>query len=118
MNNSIINLSYFYQIGNNNSEFLFDMIKILINQLPEYQELMLKYYDEKEWQKLGGIAHKSKSSISMLGMESLVKELKKIELDAKDEKNIEYFPQIISKFVKESNLAISELNEFLAKNNK
>lgn len=115
MNNSVINLSYFYEIGNNNSEFLFDMIKILINQLPEYQELMLKYYDEKEWKKLGGIAHKSKASISMLGMNKLAKELKKFELDAKDEKNIEYFPKIISKFVTESNMAIEELNTFLKK---
>ncbi|OFX20801.1 MAG: hypothetical protein A2041_03920 [Bacteroidetes bacterium GWA2_31_9b] len=106
-----INLSYLNEISNGNNNFILELIELLFEQLPEYQIKMNEYYSQKDWNNLGRIAHKAKSAIIMVGMEELALELKKLEENAKEGKNIGDYQEIIVKFVNISNEAIKELQE-------
>jgi len=106
-----INLSYLNEISNGNNNFMLELIELLFEQLPEYQIKMNEYYNQKDWNNLGRIAHKAKSAIIMVGMEELALELKKLEENAKEGKNIGDYQEIIVKFVNISNAAIKELQE-------
>jgi HPt (histidine-containing phosphotransfer) domain-containing protein len=107
----IIDLSYLIEISNGSNEFMIELIDMFFEQIPEYQVLLKEFYDKKEWLNLGKTAHKAKSSIIMMGLNDLGKELKWLEENAKEEKNIKEYKEIIAKFVCDSNQAIDELKQ-------
>lgn len=110
-NIKLIDLTYLNEISAGSDELLNDLSEMFFNQIPEYQKLLSDYYQNKDWDNLARIAHKAKSAILMVGMKNLAEQLKKIEENAKDGKNIHEYQEIIAKFVRESNTAIKELQE-------
>lgn len=119
MNNKhkVIDLSYLNEISGESTDLISDLIEIFFKQIPEYQKSMNNYFSKKEWINLGKIAHKAKSAILMIGMKELADDLKKLEENTKEGKNINEYNEIIAKFVSESNVAIKELHE-IKKNHK
>ena len=107
----LINLEYLNEISDGNTDFIIDLINMFFNQIPEYQISLSALYDKEDWINLGKLAHKAKSAILMVGMKELADELKKLEENAKEGRNINEYHEIIVKFVRESNLAIEELKE-------
>lgn len=107
----IIDLSYLKEISNGSNDFMLELIDMFFEQIPEYQNLLEELYNKKEWVNLGKTAHKAKSSIIMMGLYDLGKELKWLEENAKEETNIDTFKEIIAKFVCYSNQAIKELKQ-------
>jgi len=107
----IIDLSYLKEISNGDNMFMIELIDMFFEQIPEYQVLLKEFFDKKEWLSLGRTAHKAKSSIIMMGLNDLGKELKWLEENAKEETNIDHFKEIIAKFVCDSNQAIEELKQ-------
>lgn len=112
----LIDLTYLDEISNGNKDFVYELIDMFLEQMPEYQEIMNELYSKKDWYNLGRAAHKAKSAVLMVGMNDLAAELKKLEEYAKVEKNIDGYKEIIAKFVRISNNAIVELKE-LKENN-
>ena len=110
-----INLSYLNEISNGNKKFINELIDMFFIQVPEYQELLQEHFEKKDWYNLGRTAHKAKSAILMMGMNDLSRDLKKLEENAKDAKNINEYSEIIAKFVRDSNTAIKELKEIQKK---
>lgn len=98
-----------------NKELVLEMIDIFKEQVTEFSELMDDYYSKKEFELLGRLAHKAKSSISIMGLNDLAVELKNFENLAKAGEKTETFPGFIEKFKKETSEAIEELDE-VAKN--
>lgn len=111
----IINLNYINLISNGDAKFIKELIELFLDQIPVYQINLNEYYKQKDWYNLGRAAHKAISAILMMGMEELASELKKIEENTKEEKNIGKYQEIIVKFVEDTNTAIAELKELLEK---
>ncbi len=107
----MIDLTYLHEISAGSQDLINDLVDMFFEQIPEYQQLMQDYYTQKDWQSLGKIAHKAKSAILMVGMKNLANDLKKLEENAKEEKNIDEYHEIIAKFVRDSNIAIKDLSE-------
>jgi len=110
-NPQIVNLTYLEDMSGGNKEVMKEMINIFISQASEFAEEMKDLNNEKEYFKLGNLAHKAKSSISIMGMETLAKELKKFELEAKEEKNVDKYEEFINHFKQICELSIDELKE-------
>ena len=111
----IIDLAYLQEISNNDSNFIDELISMFLEQIPQYQESLNGLYNAKDWYNLGRMAHKAKSAVLMMGMKSLAEDLKNLEENAKQGKNIDGYNEIIFKFVRDSNLAIKELKEIKEK---
>jgi len=107
--NKLINLSYLKSISNGDNTFILELIKMFFEQVPEYQKMLHQLYNKKDWYNLARTAHKAKSAILMVGMDKLAAELKKLEENAKEEKNIHEYQEIIANFVSQSDIAINEL---------
>ncbi|MFO7828963.1 MAG: Hpt domain-containing protein [Bacteroidales bacterium] len=105
----MINLSYLKSISDGNNAFILELIDMFIDQVPEYQEMLQDLMNKKDWNNLARTAHKAKSAILMVGMDELAADLKKLEENAKVEKKINEYQEIITKFVSHSNIAIREL---------
>ena len=94
-----------------NQGLILEMIDIFRNQVVEFSEGMEQYYNEKEYEKLGKLAHKAKSSISIMGLTELAAQLKSLELMACAGQDVDKYLAIIERFKKETLEAVSELNE-------
>ncbi len=107
------NLTYLKEMSGGNKDLVREMITIFINQVEEFTHDMENHLEKKEYEQLGKLAHKAKSSISIMGLDKLAKELKNLENLAKESKEPEKYPVILSFFKDETQIAIKELNDVL-----
>jgi HPt (histidine-containing phosphotransfer) domain-containing protein len=99
------------EMSGGNQSLILEMIEIFKNQVKEFTEGLESHYEKKEFEELGKLAHKAKSSISIMGLNDLAADLKTLELIAKAGKNQEKYHQIIDKFKIETIEAVDELDE-------
>lgn len=108
---SIINITYLNSISNGDNKFINELIDMFLEQIPDYQNRLISLHKENDFENLARLAHKAKSAIIMMGMNDLASDLKKLEENAKEKKNIGDYHEIIVKFVNDTNSAILELKE-------
>jgi HPt (histidine-containing phosphotransfer) domain-containing protein len=104
-------LTYLRNMSGGNKDLILEMIGIFKSQVIEFTESMDEYYKNKEYELLGRLAHKAKSSISIMGLHELAIDLKNFENLAKAGEEVERYPYFIDKFKAETQEAIEELDE-------
>jgi HPt (histidine-containing phosphotransfer) domain-containing protein len=103
-------LSYLREMSGGNKELILEMIGIFKEQVIEFAEEMDKHLNNKEYELLGKLAHKAKSSVSIMGMQDLARDLKNLENLAGEGKKTETYAGIVHKFRQETVDATEELN--------
>ena len=76
---------------------------------------MKSLFDAKNYKLLGLLAHKAKSSVSIMGMDDLAVMLKTFELQAREEKEPHLYESYIERFRTETEAAIAELEDLVNK---
>jgi HPt (histidine-containing phosphotransfer) domain-containing protein len=104
-------LTYLRNMSGGNQDLIIEMIGIFKSQVVEFAQSMDEYYKNKEYELLGRLAHKAKSSISIMGLNELAVDLKNFENLAKLGEEVEKYPLYIKKFKEETHEAIEELDE-------
>jgi HPt (histidine-containing phosphotransfer) domain-containing protein len=105
-----IDLSYLREMAGDNKELVLEMISIFKSQVVEFGENMDQLLDGKQYDLLGKLAHKAKSSVAIMGLEDLAQRLKDLENSARDGKNIETYANTVTAFKQETAEAVRELN--------
>jgi HPt (histidine-containing phosphotransfer) domain-containing protein len=100
-------------MSNGDPDLIKEMIEIFNKQVDELSKEMQDLLDNKEYETLGKVAHKAKTSVAIMGMNDLSQELKELELNAKDLKNTDSYQDSVDNFRIETEEAVKELNEFL-----
>ncbi|MBN1416460.1 MAG: Hpt domain-containing protein [Bacteroidales bacterium] len=108
-------LTYLREMSGGNKDLIKEMITIFNTQVEEFSRDLENHLERKEYELLGKLAHKAKSSISIMGLNDLAKELKKLENLAKERKDTDKYAGIVSFFKKETQSAVQELNNVLQK---
>lgn len=109
----IINVSYLEEVCGGSKEIISEMIGIFKDQVIEFNDEMSKLLEEKNYYDLGLLAHKAKSSLAIMGMEDMTMKLKDLELKAKTGKEADTYPDYISDFKAQTDIAITELDIYL-----
>jgi HPt (histidine-containing phosphotransfer) domain-containing protein len=104
-----IDLSYLREMSGGNKELVVEMISIFNSQVVEFGESMDQLLSSGQFESLGKLAHKAKSSVSILGLEDLAQQLKNLENSAREGKNIETYAAIVTAFKQETAEAVREL---------
>jgi HPt (histidine-containing phosphotransfer) domain-containing protein len=110
-----VDLTYLKNMSNGNKDLILEMIGIFKSQVSEFSQDMDEYFRSNQFELLGRLAHKAKSSISIMGLNDLAMELKTFEILAKEGRETEKFPAFIDFFKQETADAVEELDE-VAKN--
>lgn len=105
----ITDLTYLNSMSGGSPEIVKEMIGIFVEQANEYIRDMPSYLNQKDYLALGKLAHKAKSSISIMGMTELAADLKTLELLTKDNAEVDSYPKLVEKFIAQTTLAIEEL---------
>lgn len=106
-----VDLNYLRNMSAGNKELVAEMIDIFANQVSEFVNEMEANYASGEFEKLGKLAHKAKSSISIMGLNDLAADLKKFEKIAKQGIEQEKYRFYIDRFIEETGEAVLQLNE-------
>jgi HPt (histidine-containing phosphotransfer) domain-containing protein len=97
-------------MAGSNKELVLEMISIFKSQVIEFGESMDQLLESKEYELLGKLAHKAKSSVAIMGMEDLAQRLKDLENAAREGKNTGSYAKIVASFKQETAEAVNELN--------
>jgi HPt (histidine-containing phosphotransfer) domain-containing protein len=108
-------LSYLKEITGGESSIVIEMVEMFLEQVDEFKENMTKYLNDKNYVDLGKEAHKAKSSVLIVGMEELGKNLKKLQLLTEANSEVETYPDYVKMFIEQCDEAVNELREEIKK---
>lgn len=107
------NLSYINEITMGDKSMIEELILLFIEQVDEFKANFKQFMEEKDWDRLGKEAHKSKSSVATFGMSELATSMKELQLLTQKEEKTEEYPNYIAQFEEQCDAAVIELKEYL-----
>ncbi len=105
----ITDLNYLKTMSGGDSKFIREMISLFREQIEEYKSIMPELLQNKDYDGLSKIAHKAKSSVAVMGMTQVAELLKELEILTHDQKEVDRYKPLITNFLEQSELAITEL---------
>lgn len=102
-------LTYLREIANGSNEFIVQMLKIFIEQVPHSLMRIDTALHNKDWETLRTVAHKMKPSILFVGLKEIKDDVPRLEKYAAERLNLEDIPAMVAKIKTICNEAISEL---------
>jgi HPt (histidine-containing phosphotransfer) domain-containing protein len=116
MDYKFINTEYLDSVAGGDPEIICELVILFKEQSAEISAEMKLLLSAKNYKSLGLLAHKAKSSVSIMGMTDLATMLKTFELQAKEEKEPHLYESYIARFQNETREAITELEDHVNKN--
>jgi HPt (histidine-containing phosphotransfer) domain-containing protein len=105
-------LTYLESMSMGSNELIIEMIQLFIDQLPEFTEGLTEHLKNGDYMALGALAHKAKSSVAVMGMESLATDLKTLEISAKSGVDTDQYPVLVKRFIEQVTLTGAELQAY------
>jgi len=109
----IINLEYLSAITDSD-DFMREILDTFISQVSEIQKNILSALAVSDYKMLGGLVHKAKSSVSIIGMEKDAAELSDLEEDIYNSSKIETYSGRVNAFRLRLDAALAETKHALA----
>jgi HPt (histidine-containing phosphotransfer) domain-containing protein len=113
MNYKFIKTDYLKMVAGGDQELLKELINMFRDQVAQFNSEMSKLYEERDYHALGLLAHKAKSSVAIMGMDSLANLLKTFEVQAKEGINTDLYQSYITRFENDTRSALSELGTLI-----
>lgn len=110
-----INPEHLDSVTGGDEKFKKELIDVFIQQLPTLLVGLEKALQDKDFKQLSAIAHKTKSSVALMGIESLRADMAKLEMEAKEGNDFELYKTIVTNFLSVSTDVLTEI-ENLKKN--
>jgi HPt (histidine-containing phosphotransfer) domain-containing protein len=114
MDYKFIKTEYLESVAGGDRELILDLVTMFRDQSSEIAAEMRTLLKKNEYNALGMLAHKAKSSVAIMGMSDLAEMLKTFELETKGNQENEKFESYISRFEQETKGAVEELNNFVS----
>ena len=106
-------LTYLKEMSGGNKDLIREMITIFNTQVEEFGRDMDSLLENGAYEQLGKLAHKAKSSISIMGMNDLAAELKALENLAREGRQTDTYAGMIASFKTQTQAAVQELKGIL-----
>jgi HPt (histidine-containing phosphotransfer) domain-containing protein len=110
---SLIDLTYLEMMSEGNKDLMIEMFSIFKEQVPEFIADMNKALADHDWKSLALHAHKAKSSVAIVGIVSLLDDLRTLEVFAKDGKNTESYQGYVDNFCSTCLKAVVEVDDII-----
>jgi HPt (histidine-containing phosphotransfer) domain-containing protein len=113
MDYKFINTEYLDSVSGGDPEMISEIVAMFREQSLEISAEMKIHLASKNYKSLGALAHKSKSSVEIMGMSDLGSMLKTFELQAREGKESELYESYIDRFTRETGAAVLELENLI-----
>lgn len=108
-----INPEYLQTVAGSDLEIIREIVGMFREQSSEAYGQMLSYLETGDYHSLGMLAHKVKSSVTIMGMNDLASMLKTFEQQAREGKESGSYRSYIERFREETGIALAELDDFI-----
>lgn len=115
MDYKFINTEYLDSVSGGDPEIIRDIVTMFRDQSIEISVDMKLHLASKNYKSLGALAHKAKSSVEIMGMKDLGSMLRKLEHQAKQGIEPEFYESYITRFKTETTEAVIELEDLIKK---
>ncbi len=116
--NVSIDISMLYDISGNDESFIITMVQTFLKTLPETIKKIEQSLHNQDWENVYRSAHFAKSSLSVIKIGEMFDWVLQVEVNAKNETDLDKIPGLVEKIKQKYLLAEVILHEkFRAKNN-
>jgi hypothetical protein len=100
MNNKqrLYNLQKLYEIENKDDAFIKEVVSLFLNTVPPVSKALVKAAAEKKWEDVYFLAHKMKANIDLLNIQSIQKEIRIVEENARAKESLDHMAEKV-KFI-------------------
>ncbi|NMC37815.1 MAG: STAS domain-containing protein [Bacteroidales bacterium] len=109
MNYKYIKPEYLEMVTGGDPALIKELVTMFSEQTAEIFKDMKSRLSDKDYNSLGLLAHKAKSSVAIMGMESLAEMLKQFEHQAREAMGTEKYEEYIRRFGEDTRSAVKEL---------
>lgn len=113
MDYRFINTEYLDSVSGGDPGVIRELVELFKEQSAEILGEMQSLYKAGDYRSLGLLAHKAKSSVSIMGMNDLAVMLKSFELQARDGQELHMYESYIERFRTETEGALAELEDLV-----
>ena len=113
MDYEYIKTEYLEMVAGGDSDLLKELVAMFKDQVAEFNHEMKGLFEEKKYKALGNLAHKAKSSVAIMGMDSLANMLKTFELQVTEDKKSDMYESYIQRFENDTKSALKELDSLI-----
>jgi HPt (histidine-containing phosphotransfer) domain-containing protein len=113
MEHKYINTEYLEMVAGGDATLLKELVGLFRDQVAEFNHELKVFLEEKNYSALGNLAHKAKSSVAIMGMDSLANMLKTFEIQAASGKNNGMYGSYIQRFEDDTKSALEELDSLI-----
>lgn len=110
-----INPEYLDSVSAGDTEIVRELVDMFRSQIEETQNEMRTLLDKKDYNSLGLLAHKAKSSVLIMGMADLGSLLKTFEIQAREGIEPHKYESYIDQFSRQTSEAVKELEDLVSK---
>ncbi len=114
--NQLFDLSNINQVFRGNQDMINNVIQLFLENVPEYIGEMEKCVERQDFISLYPLAHKAKSSISMIGAKNMEQLVSTIEEDSRNHRNQGGLGSLVQELRAKCNLVNEQLRCFLDTN--
>lgn len=93
----LFDLKQLEDLAAGNHDFILALAKIYLSTIPENSAELVAATKQQDWVRVSKLAHKLKSTIDSLNMETIQKDIRVLEMDAKNKTNVQALPSLASK---------------------
>jgi HPt (histidine-containing phosphotransfer) domain-containing protein len=113
MDYKFIKMEYLDSVSGGDPEIIREIVIMFKNQSIEIYNEMKSHLSENNYQSLGLLAHKAKSSVAIMGMNDLALMLKTFEFQAREGNESELYESYLTRFKTETEAAVIELEDLV-----
>ncbi len=113
-----INMEYLDSVSGGDTGIIVEIVAMFRDQSVEIYNEMKSLLASKNYNSLGLLAHKAKSSVAIMGMEEMASLLKAFESQAKEGKESHLYDSYIEKFRNDTGEAVKELEDLIGNRQK
>lgn len=111
MEDNLYDLSILSEMVYGDTEFMKDLVNTFVEHAPIDSKELASFAYNKNWEEASKKAHKLKSSIRTVGVTSLFDLILKIEMDAKNNNNLDSICDKIDQFTSTLELVVKSLEK-------
>ncbi|MFO7878979.1 MAG: Hpt domain-containing protein [Bacteroidota bacterium] len=94
-------------------EVMREMFEYFSDSYTEYFDVFQKAIEEEDWKRLSETAHRAKSSVAIMGMESIRQDFNELELLAEKGQETGHYKSRIDDLRKRVEMAVRQIQEYL-----
>jgi CheY-like chemotaxis protein/HPt (histidine-containing phosphotransfer) domain-containing protein len=105
----LYDLTMIHGLSGGDEAFIRQMVELFVDTMPTSMLEFQVTLDQKQWDAMGKLAHKLKSTTGSMGMDSIKDEIRAVELNCKKNENLKETPALAKKCIQVINQTVEQL---------